>query len=91
MVSIVEQETTVAAGRDEAVVYIYSTVPKHLRRLRADKRVTERDGGEDWGSFTIPSDQFDPLRGFKRQRAPLTAEQREAAGDRLRLARAARG
>jgi hypothetical protein len=87
---IIEQETTVAAGRDDAVVYIYTTVPKHLRRLRADKRATERNGGEDWGSFTIPADQFDPLRGFKRQRQPLTAEQREAAGDRLRLARAAR-
>ena len=87
MTTLAEQETTVAACREDSVVYVYSTVPKHLRRLRSDPRVTEREGGDDWGSFSIPADQFDPLRGFKRARAPLTEEQRTALRSRLSEAR----
>lgn len=90
MTTLAEQETTVAACRDDSVVYIYSTVPKHLRRLRSDARVVEREGGPDWGSFVIPADQFDPLRGFKRSRTPLTDEQRAALASRLSKARAQR-
>jgi hypothetical protein len=87
MTTLAEQETTVAACREDSVVYVYSTVPKHLRRLRSDPRVTEREGGVDWGRFSIPADQFDPLRGFKRNRAPLSEERRVALAARLAEAR----
>lgn len=90
MTTQLEQETTVTAGVTDEVVYVYTTVAKHLRRLRSDKRATETAGGEDWGKFTIPSDQFDPLRGFKRQGKPMSEAQRLAAGARLAAARAAR-
>jgi hypothetical protein len=87
MSTLIEQETTVAAGRADDVVYVYSTVPKHLRKLRSDKRVTELEGDADWGRFEIPADQFDPLRGFKRASRQLTDEQRLAVAERFRLAR----
>jgi hypothetical protein len=87
MNTLIEQETTVAAGRADAVVYVYSTVPKHLRKLRGDKRVTEVEGGDGWGRFEIPADQFDPLRGFKRATRQLTDEQRKAVAERFRKAR----
>ena len=90
MSQLIEQETTITAGRAEDVVFVYTNVPKHLRRLRLDKRATEIMGGEEWGRFRIPSDQFDALRGFKRQTKPMTEEQRTAAAARLNAARSAR-
>lgn len=86
-----EQETTVCAGRSSEYVEVYTNNTVHLRRLRADDRVTEIKGGDDWGQFRISSAHFDPLAGFKRQRKPLTEEQRAAAASRLEIARAQRG
>jgi hypothetical protein len=88
MSTLIEQETSVTAGRADDVVHVYSNVPKHLRRLRRDPRVTELQGDAEWGRFTIPADQFDPLRGFKRAPRVMTDEQRQAVADRLRKARA---
>ena len=91
MTSREEQETHVSAPKVGGVTYFYTTDPVHLRKLRKDPRVTERSGGEDWGNFAIPSDQYDPLKGFKRAPRRLTDEQRAAAADRLAAARAQRG
>ena len=85
-----EQETTVTAGRDDGVVYIYTSNVVHLRKLRKDDRCTEIQGGEEWGQFTVPADAFSPLSGFKR-RYSMTAEQRQAAADRLRHLREEQG
>ena len=87
MSQLIEQETTVTAGRTEDFVFVYTNVPKHLRRLRLDKRAVEIIGSEDWGRFKIPSDQFDALRGFRRQSKPMSEEQRAAASARLSAAR----
>jgi hypothetical protein len=87
MASLIEQETIVTAGRTEAVVYIWTSNPVHLRRLRKDPRATETAGGIDYGQFTIPSDGFDPLKGFKRKGRVMSDEEKAAAGERLRAAR----
>lgn len=87
MVALDEQETTVSGYRNDGVVHVYTSNLVHLRRLRKDARVAELAGGDDWGRFTIPSDLFDPLKGFKRAGRKLTDEQRAAAGERLRAAR----
>lgn len=88
--NLLEQETTVTWPNEGEVAYIYSTVPKHLRKLRARDGVVEVNGGPDWGSFTVPRTGFDPFTGFKRKSKPMSPEQREAAIVRLRGARESR-
>jgi hypothetical protein len=82
-----EQETTVTWPNEGEVAYIYSTVPKHLRKLRAREGVLETSGGADWGEFVVPRAAFDPLTGFKRKSRPMTSEERYAAAARLAKAR----
>jgi hypothetical protein len=84
-----EQETTVTAGRDESHVYVWTNNPVHLRRLRKDSRATETAGDTGSGHFTIPSESFDPLKGFRRTRRPMTDDERAAASARLAAARQA--
>lgn len=88
MTARAEQETTVTAGRDESLVYIWTNNPVHARRLRGDKRVVQTEGDELSGHFTIPREHFDPLKGFRRARREMSAEQRAAASERLAAARA---
>jgi hypothetical protein len=85
-----EQETTVTYITADSLVQVYTAVPKHLRRLRSDKRATEISGGDDWGIFYIESRFFDPLNGFKRARKEMTPEQKAASAKRLADARANR-
>ncbi len=82
-----EQETTVTSGRDEPFVYIWSNNLVHVRRLRKDARVAQIDGDDTGGHFKVPSGLFDPLKGFRRTRRPMTDAEREAAADRLSAAR----
>ncbi len=91
MTARIEQETTVTAGRDEPFVFIWTNNPVHARRLEKDARVVKVSGSADdvGGQYKVPSDMFDPLKGFRRARREMTPEQREAAADRLRIARAA--
>jgi hypothetical protein len=86
-----EQETTVCAGRSDDEVWIYTSNSVHLKKLRADSRVAEVRGGDDWGQFHVPSSVFDPLTGFKRQRRSMTEAERLAAAERLAVARTKRG
>lgn len=89
MATMDEQETTVTAARTDAVVYVYTSQAKHVRRMEADDRFTRREGdGETWGNYSIAASQFDPLKGIKRR--PMSEEQRAAAVERLREARASR-
>lgn len=89
MASLEEQETTITFGRTEDVARVYTSDSRHLWRLREDDRATETDGGEDWATFTVPTSQVSPLKFFKSKRAPMSDEQRKAAGERLRAARLA--
>ena len=80
MASMEEQETTITQLRNGDTI-IYSANPVHLRALRkkvAEGRVVESRTWEDAATFTIPHSEFDPLKGFKTRRKPLTDEQREA-------------
>lgn len=88
MASKDEQETTVTWIAADNSVQIYSAVPKHLRRLRADKRVTEVKGNAEYGVFTVSARNFDPLGGFKRTRKEMTPAQKAVAVERLAAARA---
>lgn len=84
-----EQETTVTQLRGGDTL-IYTANPVHLRALRkrvAEGRATERDGDDTYGNFVIPNADFDPLKGFKQKRKPLTEEQRTALATRLEHAR----
>lgn len=43
---------------------------------------------EGWGvTYRVPTDDFHPLKGFRRKRKPLTDEQKAALGERLRAGR----
>ena len=90
MTSKAEQETTVTHDKAYGKVYIYTTNPVHLRKLLKDPRVRVKFHGDDYGEFETTDDVFDPLLGFKRKPRTLTPEQRQAAGERLRKARAAK-
>lgn len=89
MTSLDEQETTVTGCRADGFIYIYTSNLVHLRALRKREDITEVAGEEDWGEFRASTDVYDPLKGFKRKRA-LTDEQREAARERMRVARESR-
>ncbi len=87
-----EMETTVAWPVVGGEAFVYSTVPKHVRRMERDERFTRRDGdGVSWGSYVVSSQDLDPLRGVKRRSKPMTDEQRDAARERLRAAREGKG
>lgn len=44
-----EQETTVAAGRDDEWVFVWTNNPVHARRLDADDRAVLVTPGDDFG------------------------------------------
>lgn len=90
MATLEEQETTVTQLRN-GDTNIYTANPVHLRALR--KRVEEGRGEErkTWegaAEFIFPHAEFDPLKGFKSRRKPLTDEQKDALRVRLQSARA---
>lgn len=86
-----EWETTITYDQMDQVVSIYSTVPKHIRKLRSDERFRVwRDGG-DWIHGSINAADFNVLGGFKRKSKPMSEEQRAAAVARLAAARAKKG
>lgn len=85
-----EQETTVSYGANDEIVRIFSTVPKHIRKLRAREGVViTRDEG-DLVFAEVDRGQFDPFTGFKRKSRPMTPAEKEAAVARLARAREAK-
>jgi hypothetical protein len=78
-----EQETTITKGRQESEVHIWSSDLTAVRRFRKDPRVRQIAGDETWGDFRVPSELWDPFRGFKANRKPMTEEQREQARQNL--------
>lgn len=77
-----EQETTSTVMRDDALAYVFTSNLPDLRKLRALSAstdfVTEVRGGDDWGEFTVRSENFNPLMAIRRKR-PRSAAQVEAA------------
>lgn len=90
-----EQETTVTYNRGHKLAYIYTASPADMRALLAEPRFTlTKEHKDDTGNTeaiegTVPTEQLRPLT-FKKQRQPLTDEQREALVTRTAKARAAR-
>ena len=85
-----DQETTVAWQNEGEWVYIYTSVPKHIKKLRAREGVIEVSGEDDWATFKAPRNSFDPMTGFKRRSKPMSPEQRLAAAERLQRAMGAK-
>jgi hypothetical protein len=79
MATLEEQETTVTQLRN-GDTNVYTANPVHLRALRKrveEGRGEERKTWEDAAEFIFPHSEFDPLKGFKTRRKPLTDEQKE--------------
>lgn len=95
MTARAEQETTITVGRDEPVVYVYTSDPRHLRRLRALVAsvdfVDETSGGDEWANFTVAAENFNALLAIRKPRVRSDAQRAAAAasGARLAAARAA--
>lgn len=88
-----ELETTITYTSADASVHIFTCRAPDYRKLAKDPRFyCVRQGnyedGTTWGEFTIPIEQWNPIRGAKRA-SNLSDEQRQAAADRLRAARSA--
>jgi len=94
MTAMEEQETTVTQIRN-GDTSVYTANPVHIRAL--DKRVEEGKATvrRTWAiedrvearEYLIPAGGFDPLKGFKHTRKPLTDEQKAALAARLEHAR----
>lgn len=88
-----ERETTVTVTDSSDVVRIWSAQRRYITRMRKNPAFTEVAAGHygttEWAEFTIPTDSWNPASGAKR-RVSMTDEQRQAAADRLRAARAGR-
>lgn len=82
MTARAEQETTVAIGRDDAMVRIYTNVTPHLYRLRKSDLAVEVAGGDDWGQFEVPVEFFHLFSAIRRKRQ-VSEAQREAARERF--------
>jgi hypothetical protein len=80
-----ERETIVSMNDGEAVAHVYSSQRKVITRLRNNPAaVLVEEGvhdGSAWARFTIPA-AFISFRSTSVRRE-LTAEQRQAAGERL--------
>lgn len=89
-----ERETVVTVNDGEDVVRLYTAQRPVIRRIQADSRWTVVETGEYDGSpyiwATCPKSMWNPLSGMKKQRAPMTEDQKRAAAERLRAAREAK-
>lgn len=88
MTKIDEQETTITLSRADNKVYLWTSNLPHLIRLRTKLAglVTEVAGGEDWGSFEIPVENFKLFSAIRRKRV-MSDEQRQAVADRFAKSR----
>lgn len=88
----VERETIIIFNDTSDDVLISTTSPVQARRFRADPRFTETGverlvGGGETVFFSIPKAEWNPLRGAKHRRKPLTPEQRQQRAETLAKAR----
>lgn len=96
-----EQETQVTQGRLDDYVEIWTNNVVDVRSLEKEsraRRISVIPPGEDglaeylengFGvTYRISTDDFHPLKGFRRKRAPMTDEQKAAVSARLAKGRA---
>ncbi|QUY60868.1 hypothetical protein [Gulosibacter molinativorax] len=88
MATTTEMETTITYDHAEQKYRVWSSYRPHISRFKKDERARLTGEGEDWASFEIPASQYDIRNAFKRK-VTMSDEQREAAAERLRKARAA--
>ena len=88
-----EMEVTVRLDRVDRQAHICSTWPEWSRKLErlygSPKKITERDGKVTSAFWIVPLDRVRLRRGPAKRR-PLTAEEREAAQERMRRLHEAR-
>lgn len=86
-----ERETTITTSDFDSTVRIWTAQRRYIGRLRRSSKFTEiRSGahdGTEWAEFEIDASQWNPVSGAKRDRAPMTDEQRAEAAARLAAAR----
>lgn len=96
-----EQETNVTQGRLDDYVEIWSNNVVDVRKLEKEARakrtspegdVTVEELAEHLEAgfgvtYQISTDDFTPLGGFRRKRAPMTDEQKAELAERLRGSR----
>lgn len=97
-----EQETTVSQGRLDNYVDVWSNNTVDVRALEKEPRakrilpdpdLVDTDGltaylEEGFGAtYRISTEDFSPLKGFRRKRKPMTEEEKAALGERLRKGR----
>lgn len=93
-----EQETQVTHGRLDDYVEIWSNNVVDVRSLEKEDRAkrVKPDGDVDLAehleagfgvTYRISTDDFSPLKGFRRKRKPLTDEEKAKVTERLRNSR----
>lgn len=96
-----EQETTVTQGRLDDYVDIWTNNVVDFRALEKESRAkrVSPDGEATleeladhleagFGvTYRVSTEDFHPLKGFRRKRKPLTDEQKAELGERLRAGR----
>lgn len=88
-----ERETVITSSDGDDYVEFWTTQRKVITRLRRNERVEIVDEGtyegSEWVHARILASLWSPTSGVKRKSKPMTEEQRQAAGERLRKAREA--
>jgi hypothetical protein len=89
---IAEERETICRSSDAAgVVVIWTAQRKFITQLRRHPKVTEMRSGyvdsSEWAEFSIPADQWSPVRGVKHSRYVSNSE-KVALSERLAAARA---
>lgn len=93
-----EQETSITQNRLDDYVEIWTNNVVDVRALEKESRAKRASPSEiatmeelaehleaGFGvTYRISTDDFHPLKGFRRKRQPLTEEQKAALGERLR-------
>jgi hypothetical protein len=89
-----ERETVVTVSDADEVVHIWTAQRAVIGQLRRHPSFSEVRGDSHapsrWAEFTIPAHLWNPTRGAKRPRRPLTEDERAVVVARLAAVNAAR-
>lgn len=87
MATFEETETTVSGIQADKCYYIGTNRAKHITRLDKEDRAELVSTQGEWREYRVQATDFDPLRGFKVRRAPMSEEQKDVLRERLAQAR----
>jgi len=86
-----EMETSVNVTYNDEYALVWSTIPRHITKMRRNPRFElVREGttdGSSYAEFRIRNRDWNPVSGAKRNSAPMSPVQRAAAAARLAAAR----